>query len=889
MSMPNKISLLTLISLILSGCGPAYTPKKKPQESPGLPSPTETKKNDDVPLPGPITVDEKTDEDPDCTKPKLPIFDRLIVENENPKPNLKNVADLFSNVEKMCGSCHLAPEADKGGFTFVAQLENRTLVMNGKKVEVKGIKNAYPNIVQAIENGTMPPQAKKQQTTVYKKMAEELRLWEASGFSPSQYESKPIDPSKRVSVNSLSELGTCIPSLNILGSDKNKDAFFANIDSLPKNLRDTDLFTLDSKELAKSGTVSYSVEYPLWADNAEKGRYVHFPELSSGKRAEASLMSSEGKFKIPANSRFYKNFYKAVKNAEGSIKYKIIETRIIVTRAGLGTSLFGTYKWNDDETNATLEDNPYRDGTGFRDDIFYLEIDAEKKLKRKYVVPGSERCVECHKVNDDLVLGFTPLQLNRRAFGEGGRDLPIAQEDLDQVERLKKLGFLQSNLMGLPKLESDFGTPSSEEELRLQGYLVGNCAHCHSPNGFATKDNQVKLELGPGKIFQFNVNSISKNSNRENPNYFIRPGDISKSGMYKRVVQEGVNPGEGTLAMPLHTPGDASCRLLHLMGSWIYKLGGKKPEDFAVNCQAKNDFFWIDRDLTWPKNDRYVPRRSDWKESSGMSEKFKSLRFGRELDRLAQTIVPAGFYQTKGKEDLCSFPERPLPRKTMRWMVDDQGKPRQPFGEAYFTTPGAWAYNSTCAKCHGNEATSKSALASNLLTISGGSIRVPSFRDELFGNEGENLQQFNVLKNDIFGPKKVSLAPNYLIWMAMEGTKVVFPPVFEPYLGKHKAQMLNQVRERCKGLIETSPQKLSDRMIDYGVFKEICFYRNGNSKTKEIQYDPETDQPVNEKMQDQWADRAAINVGYAIFKYLKDSLPNKLQETPASCEKRFPK
>ena len=84
MSMPNIISLLILISLILSGCGPADTQKKKPQESPGLPNPTDTKKNDDQPLPGPITVDEKTDEDPDCTKPKLPIFDRLIVENENP-------------------------------------------------------------------------------------------------------------------------------------------------------------------------------------------------------------------------------------------------------------------------------------------------------------------------------------------------------------------------------------------------------------------------------------------------------------------------------------------------------------------------------------------------------------------------------------------------------------------------------------------------------------------------------------------------------------------------------------------------------------------------------------------------------------------------------------
>ena len=108
------------------------------------------------------------------------------------------------------------------------------------------------------------------------------------------------------------------------------------------------------------------------------------------------------------------------------------------------------------------------------------------KLKRKYVVPGSERCVECHKVNDDLVLGFTPLQLNRRSFGEGGRDLPIAQEDLDQVERLKKFGFLQSNLMGLPKLESDFGD------------VAVNCA----PTGVLVL---IPFKVNTGKLFHFPI------------------------------------------------------------------------------------------------------------------------------------------------------------------------------------------------------------------------------------------------------------------------------------------------------------------------------------------------------------------------------------------------
>ncbi|MEI8026627.1 MAG: hypothetical protein WCI18_09785 [Pseudomonadota bacterium] len=883
-----KFLIIWIATNVLISCGPKFNPKAPyPGENPptrgGYPNPSNPNEDDQN-----KAGNEKND-DKECRKPSSTPFERLIVENENPKVSLKNVSDLVTQVEKTCGGCHLAPAASVGGFSFVAQLENKTVFSDGQKKEIRGLKNAYKDMIRTMESGAMPPQAKSQNTDYYKKITQELRSWEASGLPSETYNAGTEEGSRTPTSNTLSELGSCIPSPEILGSDKNKDSYFANMEALPKSLKDTDLYTLDSKALAKSGTVSYSVEYPLWADNAEKGRYVHFPETPEGKRSQAILASGSNSFILPANARFYKNFYKAVQTSDGSVRYKIIETRIIVTRDLNRESLFGTYKWNDDESNAILIDAPYRDGTGFKDDIFNIEVNTQTKAKRKYAIPGSERCIECHKVNRDLVLGFTPLQLNRRAVGEGGRDLPVNSDELGQVKRLQDYGFLSSESKAFPKLETDYGTPASNEELVLQGYMVGNCSHCHSPDGFAMKDNQVKLDLSPGKLFQFNINSISKNSNRDKPSYFVRAGDTAKSYMYKRVSQVGVNPGEGSLPMPLHTPGDANCRLLNLTGKWIYRLGNKAPSDFNVDCKPNNDFYWVDRDLTWPKSDSYVPRRSDWKEDSGMPRSYKSLTFDKGLENLAASWVPAGYYETSGKEDLCRFPNKPLPRNPLRWMLDDQGQAKRPFGEAYFTTPGAWAYNSTCSKCHGQDASSKSALASNLLTISGGSIRVPSFKDGLFGAGGDNLEQFEVSKPVVLGQRKISLAPNYLIWMAMEGTKVNFPPEFEPYLGKHKAQMLNQVRERCKGLIATAPQKLSDRMIDYAVFKDICFYKNGNAKTKEIQYDPDTDQPVNEEKQNAWADKAAINVGYAIFKYLKDSLPDRLQETPAACEKRYPK
>ena len=56
----------------------------------------------------------------------------------------------------------------------------------------------------------------------------------------------------------------------------------------------------------------------------------------------------------------------------------------------------------------------------------------------------------------------------------------------------------------------------------------------------------------------------------------------------------------------------------------------------------------------------------------------------------------------------------------------------------------------------------------------------------LFGNDGQNFQVFDLMTNGM----SRNFAGNYFIWMAMEGTKVEFPPQVRRYLGEHQAQML---------------------------------------------------------------------------------------------------
>src|SRR5204862_2297911 len=90
-------------------------------------------------------------------------------------------------------------------------------------------------------------------------------------------------------------------------------------------------------------------------------------------------------FRTPPNTRFYKTFPRKVVDGSGYTSWRKIETRLIVSRPdgvaddGSGsakpTALYGTYLWNDSETEARLLRDPLRDGTPFRDRLISVVVD----------------------------------------------------------------------------------------------------------------------------------------------------------------------------------------------------------------------------------------------------------------------------------------------------------------------------------------------------------------------------------------------------------------------------------------------------------------------------------------------------------------------------------
>jgi mono/diheme cytochrome c family protein len=496
------------------------------------------------------------------------------------------VSQLFQTFTTVCAPCHTAA-ADppgNGGFQIAIEGDFATKMTPAVLAHVTG--STCPKAPDPSDPlDPMPPcssplggayssYAERPASDPIKGFAEQVQAWIQAGspptsFSPPRAGDAGTDAGTDAGAagsfllspangNEMTNIGNCVPSAALMAvlDDKGAelDAMFAGLQAktsgtpvemigLPEHLGDTDLYTLDSDALARSGVIAYAPGYPLWSDDAGKLRYVRVPR---GQSIHFDKATQE--FEIPANTRFYKTFLKQIIDTDGSYRYRKIETRLIVARpdqndadgTATPTALFGSYQWNDDESDAVLVQTPLNDGKPFADTQIFYHTDeplAEDLLRgqpenpevtlvqahaaRHYEIPSSDRCTECHmgSPSQSFVLGFTPLQVNRRAVGSGGTIEATGADELTQLQRFIDAGVItgiDSPSDVLP-LEQSQGSraPRNDSELVAQGYVLGNCSHCHNPRGFPTVENpDLKdvlnfLPSASGGIFQFPLERFS--------------------------------------------------------------------------------------------------------------------------------------------------------------------------------------------------------------------------------------------------------------------------------------------------------------------------------------------------------------------------------------------
>ncbi|HVW26069.1 MAG TPA: hypothetical protein VHC69_11920 [Polyangiaceae bacterium] len=500
----------------------------------------------------------------------IPAREALLQSGAADQPSLLFVRDLFDQFRQNCGGCHV--DQTSGGFHVGATTFRADMLAEDNRAASDGtlphgalarINSDDPNLI--MPPGSKPVAQRDPNSDPTLLLATKLKAWYDAGSPPDFYpppasttSGGDFKLSQSVGLG-LTNLGNCIPNKELIGILPAKtldamDAKFAAMTALPGRIEDTDITTFDSQVLAQSGVVAYAPAYPLWSDNARKIRYVRVPH---GKSIVFDKDTQQ--FQIPDNTRFYKTFFKKVIELDGAERWRKVETRIIVTRTptkdangnDVQTALFGTYAWSDDESEALLVQDPLRDQQPFADRLITLHaderlfqqissgmaeaggassLDLTRELERagatrRYAIPGSERCIQCHmgSPSRSFSLGFTPLQVNRRPLGVGGIIEPPGRDDLTQLRRLIDYGVITGidNVSDIRLLEKSEGPadnprlPRNDYELVAQGYMVGNCAHCHNPLGYPSVQNpdtlKPALSFLPGAggidgIFQYPLN-----------------------------------------------------------------------------------------------------------------------------------------------------------------------------------------------------------------------------------------------------------------------------------------------------------------------------------------------------------------------------------------------
>lgn len=225
----------------------------------------------------------------------------------------------------------------------------------------------------------------------------------------------------------------------------------ASAPAVPRRLHDTGLYEDGTGLVVQPEILTFSPQYPLWSDGAEKQRWIRLPR---GKSVDASRAEA---WSFPAGTRLWKLF---------KVRGRPVETRYL-ERLRDGRWRYATYVWNEAGTEAVLAPE--------------AGLARELEPGSVYKIPGAVDCRVCHEGSGTPVLGFSALQLSPDRDPLAPHAEPVRPGEVDLrtlVERGLVRGLPASLRQRPPRIPA--ATPAGRAAL---GYLHANCGGCHNGAG----------------------------------------------------------------------------------------------------------------------------------------------------------------------------------------------------------------------------------------------------------------------------------------------------------------------------------------------------------------------------------------------------------------------
>jgi hypothetical protein len=296
-------------------------------------------------------------------------------------------------------------------------------------------------------------------------------------------------------------------------------------------LSETGLYQDFAARTLGPGTLAFSPSNVLWADAAEKDRWIRLPP---GTQIDTSNMDH---WVFPIGTKVWKDFL------VGGV---VVETRL-VERYGTGADDYwmGSFVWRSDGSDADFVMAGQKDIGGTTHDA-----------------PAQKDCRYCHAGEPGRVLGFSALQLSREGDGV-------------TLDWLRQQGLLSPP----PPAGAPYHPPGDAATAETLGYLHANCGHCHNPNGTSWPDTQMVLRLSVAETTA-EGSELYRSAIGQKLNYWrhtgysqrVVAGDPDASAMMYRVQSRIMGDGMPPLATEVVDP-----RGVALIRAWIASLPAAAP------------------------------------------------------------------------------------------------------------------------------------------------------------------------------------------------------------------------------------------------------------------------------------------------------------------------
>jgi uncharacterized repeat protein (TIGR03806 family) len=303
----------------------------------------------------------------------------------------------------------------------------------------------------------------------------------------------------------------------------------ADTSDFPATLSATGCVDMSDPLAVLPGLIPYTVQMPLWSDNAEKGRWMALPD---GEEI-AELEGSGGDLDFPAGTVLVKHF---------NLFNRLIETRLFM-RHNDGQWAGYSYEWDESQTEAYL-----------------LPGAKDKDVEgQQWHYPSRTECLQCHTEAAGRALGPTTRQLN--TYQSHGDNL------YSQLQMLKDIGlfaFEPDASLAFPTLDNTDATL----ETRARAYLDSNCSGCHRPgvsSGRSAMDLRAETKLEDTNICNAIpiVDDLGIAQAR-----LLKPGNSDSSIIHVRMADQGA------YRMPPLGTSEVDEDGARVIGSWINSVKG---------------------------------------------------------------------------------------------------------------------------------------------------------------------------------------------------------------------------------------------------------------------------------------------------------------------------